>query len=249
MNDKTKMLKVEAILFDVGDTLIDTSTRMKRALYKTAEYLESKNIISEKEKFITIYEIVDKEIQGPRINHLYSDPRIIIETAKRLNISPSLYLVGAFLSVYRRFIRKSIRKSNRLIKLFKTLKNEGFKIGIVTDGSTVEQIEQLYRLGILEYIDALITSEELDVEKPNALLFRKMLNYLSVNDSSNAVMVGDDLKRDIAGAKKIGINTIWVTNYSAQKNVKICITPDIVVKSVDEITKHIRPVGGDKNER
>jgi len=246
MNDKTKMLKVEAILFDVGDTLIDTSTRMKRALYKTAEYLESKNIISEKEKFITTYEIVDKEIQGPRINHLYSDPRIIIETAKRLNISPSLYLVGVFLSVYRGFIRKSIRKSNRLIKLFKTLKNEGFKIGIVTDGSTVEQIEQLYRLGILEYIDALITSEELDVEKPNALLFRKILNYLSVNDPSNAVMVGDDLKRDIAGAKKIGINTIWVTNYSAQKNVKICITPDIVVKSVDEITKHIRLVGGDK---
>jgi HAD superfamily hydrolase (TIGR01549 family) len=192
---------------------------------------------------------VDKEIQGPRFNILYSDPRLIIETAKRLDISPSLYLVGVFLSTYRSFIRKSIKKSKRLTKLFGTLKNKGFKIGIVTDGSTVEQIEQLYKLGILKYIDALITSEELGVEKPNALFFRKILSYLSVNDPSNAVMVGDDLKRDIAGAKKIGINTIWVTNYSKQKNEEICITPDIVIKSVDEINRHILPIRGDKDER
>lgn len=249
MNDEIKMLRVEAILFDVGDTLIDTSTRMKRALYKTAEYLESENIISEKEKFIATYRVVDKEIQGPRINHLYSDPRIIIETANRLNISHSLYLVGVFLSVYRSFIRKSIKKSNRLINLFRGLKDKGFKIGIVTDGSTVEQIEQLYKLGILKYIDALVTSEELDVEKPSALLFRKILTYLSVSEPSNAVMVGDDLKRDIAGAKKIGIKTIWVANYHIQKNEKMDITPDIVVKSVDEITKHILLISGDSSER
>ena len=119
------------------------------------------------------------------------------------------------------------------------MKKDGYKIGIITDGTTVEQMEQLYKLGIIEYIDILITSEELGVEKPNEYIFKKALSYLSIADSYNAVMVGDDIERDIRGAKSVGIKTILVTKYSRKNKIPNAIQPDIIVDSVFDILRYI----------
>ena len=68
---------VSAIFFDIGDTLIDVSKIMEQALRETADYLENKDIIPNKEEFIETYKTIDQEIQGPKINHLFSDLKII----------------------------------------------------------------------------------------------------------------------------------------------------------------------------
>jgi putative hydrolase of the HAD superfamily len=230
---------VSAIFFDIGDTLIDVSKIMEQALRETADYLENKDIIPNKEEFIETYKTIDQEIQGPKINHLFSDLKIIKKTIEKLKFSSSLSLIGTFIGVYRSIVRRNLRKNERLIKFFNQLKKDGYKIAIITDGTTVEQMEQLYKLGIIEYIDILITSEELGVEKPNEYIFKKALSYLSIADSYNAVMVGDDLERDIRGAKSVGIKTILVTKYSRKNKIPNAIQPDIIVDSVFDILRYI----------
>jgi FMN phosphatase YigB (HAD superfamily) len=65
-----------------------------------------------------------------------------------------------------------------------------------------------------------------------------MLEKLRV-EASNTWMVGDDLVRDIAPCRELGIYTIWVdgrgTGLSASDRVK----PDKIIKSISELKKLI----------
>ena len=66
------------------------------------------------------------------------------------------------------------------------------------------QLKKIAHLGISDYIDFVITSEEVGAEKPSKRIFYAALDKLNC-DPGEAVMIGDDLKKDISGAEKLGI--------------------------------------------
>lgn len=132
-------------------------------------------------------------------------------------------------------MRENIKVSNEIVTLCKSLKRKHIKLGIVSDGTVVEGLEALTYLGVIEYFDSIVVSEEFGFEKPDPRLFRNALNQLRVN-ASETLMVGDDPARDIIGAKNVGIKTALVTQYSrktpprSEKEIA-----DIVVGKVTEI--------------
>lgn len=233
-------LRVEALLFDLGDTLIGASLIADTALLKTVEELFERKIIRDKRNFIETYRYVSEKTQGLSINHLYSDIKIITGTVDNLGLPSSPALIGSFLGLYRDTVRQSIRENTNLRSLFCRLRAQGFKIGIVTDGTTVEQFDQLYRIGILEYIEAVSISESVGVEKPDSLMFEYTLSELNVSDARQTVMIGDDLKRDIWGAANLGIKTILSTEYvSGEIQFTENILPDLVLNSVLNVADHV----------
>ena len=62
----------------------------------------------------------------------------------------------------------------------------------------------LARLGLEQYFDAVVTSQDLGVSKPDPLAFREAMRRTSV-DSGEAVMVGNDLDRDVQPAQALGL--------------------------------------------
>jgi FMN phosphatase YigB (HAD superfamily) len=90
-------------------------------------------------------------------------------------------------------------------------KNQNIKIAVLTDYETEYQIVKLERLGLLDYIDVIITSEEIGKEKPSTQMFLSSLNKLSLS-AENVIMIGDNLNRDIIGAVDIGIFSYWFSH-------------------------------------
>lgn len=73
----------------------------------------------------------------------------------------------------------------------------------------------LERFGIATWFHAIVTSVDLGWRKPHPLAFEAALSALNA-DPAAAVMVGNDLQADIAGAKAFGLRTVhfrWSPRY------------------------------------
>ena len=79
-----------------------------------------------------------------------------------------------------------------------------FKIAIITDLTTEIQLKKIIKLGISKYVSFIITSEEIGKDKPDPEIFHYALDRLNCKPKE-AIMVGDDIRRDIISAKRLGI--------------------------------------------
>lgn len=75
--------------------------------------------------------------------------------------------------------------------------------------SNVEQVwKALRRVGLGEYFRAVFTMHELGAKKPEPAFFNHLESILTV-PARQAVMVGDDFRVDVSGAKSVGWRAIW----------------------------------------
>jgi FMN phosphatase YigB (HAD superfamily)/rhamnose utilization protein RhaD (predicted bifunctional aldolase and dehydrogenase) len=86
----------------------------------------------------------------------------------------------------------------------------GIKIGILTDYETEYQIKKCNKLHILPYIDIIVTSEEVGIEKPSIHMFQTILRKMKLN-TNEVIMIGDNYKKDIEGAINMNIYSYWFT--------------------------------------
>ena len=77
----------------------------------------------------------------------------------------------------------------------------------VSDMQTTYQIRKLIKLGYGDF--ALVTSEEVGVEKPNPLIFQYALEKLHLNPNE-VIMIGDSYEKDVDGASKLGIRSFLI---------------------------------------
>ena len=78
---------------------------------------------------------------------------------------------------------------------------------IVTDFTAEAQYEKLIQLGIEDWVDHLVTSEEAGVEKPHPFIFKLALQKLGLK-ADEVVMIGDSYKKDCLGAADLGIDSV-----------------------------------------
>ena len=57
-------------------------------------------------------------------------------------------------------------------------------------------------------------------------------------EARHAVMVGDNLRTDIAGGQKVGMATVWVNRWGAIAGDPD-VTADLEVKTLDELMPHL----------
>lgn len=67
-------------------------------------------------------------------------------------------------------------------------------------------------LGFYDHFDARAISETVGVTKPHPLMFIDAMRKLGLRreDASGILMVGNNLHRDIRGARRLGIGTVWL---------------------------------------
>lgn len=92
------------------------------------------------------------------------------------------------------------------------LRKRGFLLGIVSNRSWGGKLfeEDLQEMDLFEYFDPrhIAISADLGIRKPNPDIFLRTLNALHVAPRE-AAMVGDSLRADMAGAKKLAMFTVW----------------------------------------
>jgi putative hydrolase of the HAD superfamily len=80
--------------------------------------------------------------------------------------------------------------------------------------------------GILDCFTTIVTSDDVGVNKPDRRLFSRALGDLGVPVGGPAMMVGNRLERDISGANRIGLTTVWLS--SGPRYRKVPQTPEEV---------------------
>ena len=108
---------------------------------------------------------------------------------------------------------KIIKPFDFIEKLFNYLKNNKIKIAILTNFISEHQFEKLSKLKLLKYVDVLVTSEEIGIEKPDKKMYETILNKLNMK-SNEVIMIGDSFKSDIEGAIKLNIYAGHFVNFN-----------------------------------
>lgn len=84
-------------------------------------------------------------------------------------------------------------------------------IGIVSNGHGPTQRKRAKRAGIDHLIHFSVISDDVGVGKPHRKMFDTAYQYSGLPTGLKTLMVGDNLKADIAGAQSVGFDTCWVS--------------------------------------
>lgn len=84
-----------------------------------------------------------------------------------------------------------------------------YKLVLLTNGASCLQREKLAGSGLKDLFDHVVVSGDVGVGKPDARIFLTALADVRVGPAE-AVMVGDSAERDIEGARRARIASIWL---------------------------------------
>ena len=97
-------------------------------------------------------------------------------------------------------------------RVLRQLHEEGYTIALVADGEW-ESFQNVYRRsGLDDCFDAWVVSEVVGQQKPAAIMFETAYEKLGLTDADKTriVMIGNNLKKDVAGANRQGLISVWL---------------------------------------
>lgn len=93
-------------------------------------------------------------------------------------------------------------------ELLQRLTQQNMKIGIITNGFTDFQMNNLRALNIHTYTNMILVSEAEGIQKPHPEIFERALKKLDVK-AEECLYVGDHPENDVLGSEQVGILGVW----------------------------------------
>ncbi|MBE7105916.1 HAD family hydrolase [Bacillus cereus] len=93
-------------------------------------------------------------------------------------------------------------------ELLQQLTQQNIKIGIITNGFTDFQMNNLRSLNIHTYTNTILVSEAEGIRKPHREIFERALQKLNVK-AEECIYVGDHPENDVLGSEQVGILGVW----------------------------------------
>ncbi len=92
------------------------------------------------------------------------------------------------------------------------LKDRGFAVGVVTNGTRDIQQTKLANSGLLDVLDGWVVEDEVGTRKPDPVIFRQACRVLSL-DPSHGWVIGAHPVQDVWGGSRAGLRAIWLQRY------------------------------------
>ena len=109
------------------------------------------------------------------------------------------------------------------ISTLASLKEEGYRLGLISNTSDDNNVHALVdQCGFRPFFDLILTSAGCGYRKPHPRIFQIALEHFSIKPGQ-AVMVGDTLEADIAGANSLGIYSVWITRRTESSDPSIAL--------------------------
>jgi len=100
------------------------------------------------------------------------------------------------------------------------LRKKGIKLGIISNGHTLISMRKLKSLGITNYFDIIVISENEGYSFPDKQLADLAIKRIGV-EPSKCLYIGDDCATNIIGAKEAGMNVVIFGNTSNKVDTQI----------------------------
>jgi putative hydrolase of the HAD superfamily len=117
-----------------------------------------------------------------------------------------------------------------------------YRLGLLSNGAPDLQREKIEGTGIGRYFAEVVISGEVGYGKPDRRIYELILSRLGVRPE-RAMMMGNSLKSDIKGAQAIGMKTAWLNRNGILHDDSI--VPDLEAPNLRELRmalKDIKPI-------
>ena len=199
------MPPVQAIFFDIGDTLVFDAPPLRERLSLA---FRAVGLPVDEIRLPQAFRVGETFAIGRYLEGIpWDDPDTLGEALTRilraLELPPPD--ISNLLTVFAAIPFERVVHPNAL-ELLQTLGTRGFVLGAISDwDATLPAL--LANLGIAPYLDALAVSEIVGVTKPNPLLFQEAMRQAGVAPKA-ALHVGDWFELDVAGARAAGMQAL-----------------------------------------
>jgi putative hydrolase of the HAD superfamily len=109
---------------------------------------------------------------------------------------------------------------------------EDYRLGLVTNGPRSAQEPKLAGAGLADVFDAIVFAGADTAPKPDPEPFERLVAELGV-EPARAVMVGDSLSADVAGAQAVGMRTVYRSGDAA--GPESSVVPDYRIRSLPDL--------------
>lgn len=199
---------IKAVIFDLDDTLYDYKALERAAFECVGELVRERLGVSEEqceEAFMRARQVTKAKLGETATSH--SRMLYFQKTLEYLDIRP-LYLALEMYETYWGFFLDNMILYPGVRELLEALHEKYIRVGVCTDLLAHIQHRKLRRLGMMDDVDCLVTSEEAGVEKPAPGIFHLCLEKLRL-PAEEVCFVGDNLERDVKGAMAAGLQAVW----------------------------------------
>jgi len=191
------MKKIEAILFDLDGVLVDACDWHYEAL--NVALIESGYDPISKKDHTDIYNGLPTKV---KLHMLGIKGQKIIEI-NNLKQKHTLDIINC-----------NSKIMSEKIELYEYLKNLNIKIGCVTNSIRETAKLMLSKTGQLDYIDLLVTNEDVYPNKPHPVCYDYAIQKL--NSNPNASLCVEDSPKGIEAATKSKVKYLWVVYNSTE---------------------------------
>lgn len=229
-----------AILFDMDDTIIGVEGGIDKCWRDICNKYSSKiNGVTADDLLAAVNEARTWYWSDP-VRHRRG--RLCLNIARREVVSIALDRLGIngpgvaeeVADLYSDEINKRTGLLPGATETLRHLRKNRVMLALVTNGSSDVQRNKISRFDLGPLFDELIIEGELGFGKPDERIFLHALDRLNIA-AAEAWMIGDDLERDIAGARRLGIFSLWVDSGIAGSSTPQGVQPDRIIKSVSEL--------------
>ena len=208
---------IKAVIFDLDNTLYNFDAANEFGIRALAAYTEP--VFGwDYPKMKDLYEESREKLTermgdvGSAHNRLLRFQNLLEE--KKLPLHPHALEMA---KVYWRGVLDNMVPAPGVREMMKELRGMGIRIGLGTDMTAYVQYEKMIRLGLLEYMDFIVSSEEAGTDKPGNAFFMLCARKAGCLPGE-CLFIGDNIVRDYGGAAAAGMQARWFIPPWKQKN-------------------------------
>ncbi len=154
----------------------------------------------------------------------------------KISLAERFKKMAADFAATRRAQQRLFLETFSLIECF----SHHYKLGLLTNGAPDLQREKIEASGLESFFSAMVISGEHGIGKPDPAIFHLLLKQLDVKPE-HALMIGNSLERDIAGARAAGVRSVWMQLPEAHE--KSDATPDFTITKLEELLPILHKLG------
>ncbi|MDP1992155.1 MAG: HAD family hydrolase [Syntrophales bacterium] len=232
-------MAIKGILFDLYGTLIDIETdeSMDEIYRGIAHYLTYHGVYRHRwEVRDRYYQIMkqQKEILGEEYPEI--DVEAIWNTfleQEGVKADPERRKLALILAqLYRGISRNRLQLYPGVKKALDELRPV-YRMALVSDAQPCYALPEMKALGLDGYFDPIIISAHYGFRKPDKRLTEKALDIMKLMPAE-VICVGNDMYRDIYGANRLGIKTLFVDSNQGDKYHEN-VTPDYIAHQFEDV--------------
>lgn len=200
-------MSLDAIFFDVDDTLFSTSEFAAKARRASCEAMTQVGLTLEIEDLLAELGEVVAEFTS-NYDHHFDQLLRRIPRRHYKGVNTAI-IVAAAVKAYHDTKLTDLKPWPDAVALLRDLSELDLVRGVITSGLEVKQAEKVLRLGVYPYLTptAIYISSQIGINKPNVKLYRRACSDLNLKPA-HCMYVGDRLTRDVDPANALGMVTV-----------------------------------------